>query len=375
VCSFSVTLPVKQATPNTIPKKQAVEKAMEDNTSDEYFEHKVIKADPKQSMIRIDKFLNDKLQHVSRSRVQDAIKLGSITVSGKQVKPNYRIKPGDEIEVVVPQHYAEKASFVKPQNIPLDIRYEDDDILIVHKPAGMVVHPGVGNPDGTLVNALAYYFNFDELPVLEGNTHQQVGLVHRIDKDTSGLLVVAKTDYAMTHLARQFFEHTIDRRYVAMVWGGFEEEQGTIRGNVGRHPRFRQKHTVFPEGEGGKWAVTHYRVLEDLYYVSLVECKLETGRTHQIRVHMKHIGHPLFNDLKYGGDQIVKGTVFSKYKSFVENTFQVLPRQALHAKSLGFTHPATKERMHFESELPEEFEQALERWRTYLRDRQAKKQL
>ncbi|WP_421948220.1 RluA family pseudouridine synthase [Phaeodactylibacter xiamenensis] len=352
-----------------------MEKAMEDNTSDEYFEHKVIKADPKQSMIRIDKFLNDKLQHVSRSRVQDAIKLGSITVSGKQVKPNYRIKPGDEIEVVVPQHYAERASFVKPQNIPLDIRYEDDDILIVHKPAGMVVHPGVGNPDGTLVNALAHYFNFDELPVLEGNTHQQVGLVHRIDKDTSGLLVVAKTDYAMTHLARQFFEHTIERRYVAMVWGGFEEEQGTIRGNVGRHPRFRQKHTVFPEGEGGKWAVTHYRVLEDLYYVSLVECKLETGRTHQIRVHMKHIGHPLFNDMKYGGDQIVKGTVFSKYKSFVENTFQVLPRQALHAKSLGFTHPATKERMYFESELPEEFDQALERWRTYLRDRQAKKQL
>ncbi|MCI4651141.1 MAG: RluA family pseudouridine synthase [Phaeodactylibacter sp.] len=352
-----------------------MEKAMEDNTSDEYFEHKVIKADPKQSMIRIDKFLNDKLQHVSRSRVQDAIKLGSITVSGKQVKPNYKIKPGDEIEVVVPQHYAEKANFVKPQNIPLDIRYEDDDLLIVHKPAGMVVHPGVGNPDGTLVNALAYHFNFEELPVLEGNSHQQVGLVHRIDKDTSGLLVVAKTDYAMTHLARQFFEHTIDRRYVAMVWGGFEEEQGTIRGNVGRHPRFRQKHTVFPEGEAGKWAVTHYRVLEDLYYVSLVECKLETGRTHQIRVHMKHIGHPLFNDMKYGGDQIVKGTVFSKYKSFVENTFQVLPRQALHAKSLGFTHPATKERMYFESELPEEFEQALERWRTYLRDRQAKKQL
>jgi 23S rRNA pseudouridine1911/1915/1917 synthase len=352
-----------------------VEKAMEDNTSDEYFEHKVIKADPKQSMIRIDKFLNDKLQHVSRSRVQDAIKLGSITVSGKQVKPNYKIKPGDEIEVVVPQHYAEKANFVKPQNIPLDIRYEDDDLLIVHKPAGMVVHPGVGNPDGTLVNALAYHFNFEELPVLEGNTHQQVGLVHRIDKDTSGLLVVAKTDYAMTHLARQFFEHTIERRYVAMVWGGFEEEKGTVRGNVGRHPRFRQKHTVFPEGEGGKWAVTHYRVLEDLYYVSLVECKLETGRTHQIRVHMKHIGHPLFNDLKYGGDQIVKGTVFSKYKSFVENTFQVLPRQALHAKSLGFTHPATKERMYFESELPEEFEQALERWRTYLKDRQAKKQL
>lgn len=348
---------------------------MEDNTSDEYFEHKVIKADPKQSMIRIDKFLNDRLQQVSRSRVQDAIKSGSITVGGKQVKPNYKIKPGDEIEVVVPHHYAEQRKFVKPQNIPLDIRYEDEHLLLVHKPAGMVVHPGVGNPDGTLVNALAYHFDFDALPVLEGNSHQQVGLVHRIDKDTSGLLVVAKTEYAMSHLARQFFEHTIERRYVALVWGDFAEPKGTIRANVGRHPRYRQKHTVFQEDEGGRWAVTHYRVLESLYYVSLIECKLETGRTHQIRVHMKHIGHPLFNDLKYGGDQIVKGTVFSKYKAFVENTFQVMPRQALHARSLEFTHPATKERLHFESDLPEDFQNALIRWRRYLADRQAKNQL
>ncbi|MEQ8704608.1 MAG: RluA family pseudouridine synthase [Phaeodactylibacter sp.] len=352
-----------------------MEKTMEDNTSDEYFEHKVIRADPKQSMIRIDKFLNDRLQQVSRSRVQDAIRAGSITVGGKQIKPNYRIKPGDEIEVVFPHYYSEDQNSVKPQNIPLDIRYEDDDLLIVHKPAGMVVHPGVGNPDKTLVNALAYHFGFDDLPILEGNTHHQVGLVHRIDKDTSGLLVVAKTDYAMTHLAKQFFEHTIERRYVALVWGDFDEPKGTIEGHLGRHPRYRDKHTVFPEGEAGKWAVTHYRVLESMYYVSLVECKLETGRTHQIRVHMKHIGHPLFNDLKYGGDQIVKGTVFSKYKSFVENTFQVLPRQALHAKSLSFIHPGTKERVHFDSDLPESFEQALERWRKYLRDRQSKKQL
>ncbi len=348
---------------------------MEDNTSDEYFEHKVITADPKQSMIRIDKFLNDRLQQVSRSRVQDAIKSGSITVGGKKVKPNYKIKPGDEIEIVVPHHYAGQQKFVKPQNIPLDIRYEDEHLLLVHKPAGMVVHPGVGNPDGTLVNALAYHFDFDALPVLEGNSHQQVGLVHRIDKDTSGLLVVAKTEYAMSHLARQFFEHTIERRYVALVWGDFDEPKGTIRANVGRHPRFRQKHTVFQEGEGGRWAVTHYRVLESLYYVSLIECKLETGRTHQIRVHMKHMGHPLFNDLKYGGDQIVKGTVFSKYKAFVENTFQIMPRQALHARSLEFTHPATKERMHFESDLPEDFQNALARWRRYLADRQAKNQL
>ncbi|NRA48214.1 MAG: RluA family pseudouridine synthase [Phaeodactylibacter sp.] len=351
-----------------------VKEEMEDTTSDEYFEHKVIKADPKQSMIRIDKFLNDRLQHVSRSRVQDAIKAGSITVSGKQVKPNYRIKPGDEIEVVVPQ-YGEQQNHIKPQEIPLDIRYEDDDLLIVHKPAGMVVHPGVGNPDKTLVNALAYHFGYDDLPLLERDNHRQVGLVHRIDKDTSGLLVVAKTDYALTHLAKQFFDHTIERRYVAIVWGDFEETEGTIEGHIGRHPRFRQMHTVFPEGEAGKWAVTHYRVLESLYYISLVECKLETGRTHQIRVHMKHIGHPLFNDAKYGGDQIVKGTIFSKYKSFVENTFHVLPRQALHAKSLSFVHPVTKEKMHFDSGLPEEFSQTLERWRTYLRDRQSKQQL
>lgn len=346
----------------------------EEQYEDDYHEHKVIHVDPKQSLIRIDKFLNDRLMNISRSRVQNAIRSGSITISGQAVKPNYKVRPGDEVHVVLPRAAGGNEP-VKPQRIPLDIRYEDEDLLIVCKPAGMVVHPGFGNSRGTLVNALAYHFGHDGLPVLNGNAKNQIGLVHRIDKDTSGLLVVAKTDYAMTHLAKQFFDHTIERKYWALVWGDFESEGGTVNAHVGRHPRYRQKCAVFPEGDKGKWAVTHYKVLEPLYYVSLVECQLETGRTHQIRVHMKHIGHPLFSDIKYGGDQIIKGTVFSKYKAFVERTFQVLPRQALHAKSLGFTHPRTGERVHFDSELPEDFDGALQRWRAYLIDRRTKNEL
>lgn len=345
---------------------------MEENkhtdNQEEFYETQEIVVDPKQSPLRIDKFLIDRLSKVSRSKIQNAIKAGSITVNGKEIKPNFKVKPGHLINIVFPRSFDGEPTLI-PEDIPLDIRYEDDDLLIVHKPAGLVVHPGFGNWTGTLVNALAWHFK--NLPLMEGNSPDRVGLVHRIDKDTTGLLIVAKTEYAMTHLANQFFQHSIDRTYQALVWGDVEPEEGTIEGHIGRHPNNRKVQTVFPEAEQGKHAITHYRVLKNLYYVSLVECRLETGRTHQIRVHMKHIGHPLFNDATYGGDKILKGTVFSKYKAFVENTFKVMPRQALHAKSLGFIHPTTKEYMHFEAELPDDFQQALDRWEKYLDGRKA----
>lgn len=343
---------------------------MQDNQSDEFYDQRIIKVDPGQSLLRIDKFLMDRLESVSRNWVQNAIRSGSITVDGQSVKPNHKVKPNQEISVLVPKR-PDSHNTVVPQDIPLDIRYEDDDVVVVYKPAGMVVHPGIGNPDGTLVNALAHRFDRDRLPVMEGNERDRVGLVHRIDKNTSGLLLVAKTDYAMTHLAKQFFDHSIERRYNAIVWGDPEPVEGTIEGHIARHPTVRQKRAVFPEGEQGKEAITHYKVLESMYYVSLVECQLETGRTHQIRVHFQHIGHPLFNDHIYGGDRIVKGTVFSKYKSFVDNTFKVLTRQALHARSLGFIHPRTGEKMHFDTELPEDMQEALDRWRRYLAGRSA----
>jgi 23S rRNA pseudouridine1911/1915/1917 synthase len=330
---------------------------------EEFYETHEIIADPKQTPLRIDKFLMDKLAKVSRSRVQAAIRAGAIKVNDKDVKPNFKIKPGHKINVVLPRSFDGDTTIV-PEDIPLDIRYEDDDLLIVHKPPGLVVHPGIGNRSGTLVNALAWHFK--DLPVMEGNSNDRVGLVHRIDKDTSGLLVIAKSDYAMTHLAKQFFDHSIDRTYHALVWGDMESTEGTITGNIGRHPRTRKIYTVFPDGEEGKHAVTHFKILRSYYYVTLVECRLETGRTHQIRVHMKHTGHPIFNDSSYGGDKIMKGTVFSKYKSFVQNTFKVLPRQALHAKSLGFVHPTTGEYMFFEAELPEDFQNAMNRWEKYL---------
>lgn len=343
---------------------------MQDNYSDEYLDYQVIAVDRKQSPIRIDKFLMDRLERTSRNRVQNAIRSGAILVDGKEVKPNYKIRPGEEISVVIPRPPGEGAK-VAPQQIPLDIRYEDEDLLVLYKPAGMVVHPGIGHPRNTLVNALAFHFGEQNLPVMDDNQSDRLGLVHRIDKNTSGLLVVAKSDYAMTHLAKQFYYHTIERTYNALVWGEPEEDEGTIIGNVGRHPRFRQKFTVFPDGESGKWAVTHYKVLERLYYVSLVQCNLETGRTHQIRVHMEYLGHPLFNDERYGGDRIVKGTIFSKYKMFVENTFSIMPRHALHAKSLGFIHPRTGKEMYFESDLPLDFQDALDRWRRYVAGRKA----
>ncbi len=335
-----------------------------------YEEHQFV-VENKQSIRRLDKYLLQRIANISRSRIQNAIKAGSVTVNDEEVKPNYRVRPGDVISVLMPRPLDE-ACRVIPDDIPLDIVYEDDDVLVVNKPAGMVVHPGVGHYRRTLVNALAHYFQGKaDIPIMDGNPENRPFLVHRIDKDTSGLLVVAKNDYAMAHLGKQFFRHTIHRRYYALVWGEPEQDEGTIRGHVGRDLRNRQRMAVFPEGDHGKWAVTHYRVLERLYYVSLVECRLETGRTHQIRVHMRHIGHPLFNDPRYGGDRIRKGTVFSKYKQFVDNCFRILPRHALHAKELGFEHPTTGEFMKFTSELPDDMQAALAQWRTYV---QAKKE-
>lgn len=336
--------------------------------SDEWYEHFSIQVDPGQSPVRIDKFVFEKMEQTSRNRIQNAIKAGAVLVNTKLVKSNYKVRPNDSIKVILPKPPIDQYE-IGPEDIPLDIRYEDDDILVIYKAPGMVVHPGVGNYTGTLVNALVFYFKKTALPLLEGNRLDRPGLVHRIDKNTSGLLVIAKTDFAMTHLAGQFFDHSIEREYIAIVWGNFEEESGTIQGNIGRHPRERKKMAVFQDDEGGKHAVTHYEVIEDLYYVSLVKCKLETGRTHQIRVHMSHIGHPIFNDDRYGGDRIVKGTVFSKYKQFVGNCFDMLPRHALHARSLGFIHPVKKEFMKYEADAPEDFIATLDKWRGYLGSR------
>ncbi|RMF00117.1 MAG: RluA family pseudouridine synthase, partial [Bacteroidetes bacterium] len=328
--------------------------------------------DPKQTPVRIDKFLFDRLQ-TSRNRIQEAIRDGSITVDLQPVKVSHKVRPGEIIRLVIPKPDYED-SFLVPEDIPLDIRYEDEDLLVLHKPPGMVVHPGVGHWTGTLVNALAFYLG-EDLPVLEGNPSNRIGLVHRIDKDTSGLMVVAKTAEASTHLAKQFFDHTIERTYHALVWGDLEEEKGTIEQHIGRDEKNRQNRTVYPEGDKGKLAITHYEVLERLYYCTLVKCNLETGRTHQIRVHMQYLGHPLFNDSRYGGDRIRKGTIFSKYKQYVDKIFAVLPRQALHAKSLGFTHPRTGERMQFDSDLPEDMAKALEMWRSYVAQRKQKNNL
>ena len=335
---------------------------------EDLYEQHHIKVDPKQSPIRLDKFLMDRLERVSRNRVQNAIKAGSIQVNNKEVKPNYKVRPLDDISVLLPKPSRETYKVI-PQDISLDIIYEDDDLLIVNKPANMCAHPGIGHSKDTLVNALAYHFNETPLPVMSGNEADRPGLVHRIDKDTTGLMVIAKNAFAMSHLAKQFFHHSIQRKYHALVWGEFEDDEGTVVAHVGRDIRHRKRMTAFPEGDRGKWAVTHYKVLERLYYVSLVECQLETGRTHQIRVHMKHKGHPLFSDEKYGGTSILKGTVFSKYRNFVEDCFEAMPRHALHAKSLGFTHPATGEEMYFEIDLPHDFKQLLQMWRDYLEKR------
>ena len=331
----------------------------------ELYEHFRFVADKGQSLLRVDKFLVARLENASRNRIQQAAEAGCILVNGKAVKSNYRVKPLDTVSVVMdrPRYEFE----IIPQDIRFDVVYEDDTVLVVIKPAGLVVHPGHGNYSGTLVNALAYYFrNTPDYDVSD----PRLGLVHRIDKDTSGLLVIAKTPEAKTNLGTQFFNKTTQRKYVALVWGSMEKDEGTITGNIGRSLKDRLQMTVFPEGDLGKHAVTHYKTLERLGYVSIVECQLETGRTHQIRVHMKYIGHTLFNDERYGGDQILKGTTFTKYKQFVQNCFEICPRQALHAKTLGFKHPVTGKEMFFDSPIPQDMELLFDKWRHYTANRE-----
>jgi len=331
----------------------------------EMYEHLVIDVDPKQTLLRVDKFLMDRLPNASRARIQDGLKEGYILINEKQVKPNYKVRAGDKIRVYLPEPPRDEE--VVPEDIPLNIVFEDDDLLVVNKEAGMVVHPAYQNWSGTLVNALTWHFQ--NLPEMPGNDGRP-GLVHRIDKDTSGLLVIAKTEKAMSGLAKQFFDHSIERTYYALAWGVPEELEGTIDVNLGRSFKDRRITDAFPDGDIGQTAITHYEVLEDLYYVSLIKCNLETGRTHQIRAHMKYIKHPLFNDATYGGDQILKGTTFTKYKQFVQNCFKLLPRQALHAKTLGFQHPVSGEFVQFDSELPQDFASVLEKWRNYVKQNQ-----
>ena len=335
------------------------------NETSELFEHHRFVVDKGQGMLRIDKFLSQKIENISRTKIQAAAQASCILVNEIPVKPSYKVKPEDIISVVLP--HPPVVLEIVPENIPLNIVYEDGDLVVVNKEAGMVVHPGHGNYTGTLVNALAYHMQDAEL-FRKGE--ERPGLVHRIDKNTSGLLVIAKTEYALSHLAKQFYDRRTKRLYEAIVWGTFEEKEGTIAGNIGRNPKDRMKMHVFEGDEDGKPAITHFRVLEELGYVSLVECRLETGRTHQIRVHMEYTGHPVFNDDRYGGDRILKGTTFSKYKQFVENCFSILPRHALHARTLGFIHPRSKKELYFECELPENMTRVIEKWRRYLAGRQ-----
>ncbi|MCX2679682.1 RluA family pseudouridine synthase [Galbibacter sp. EGI 63066] len=335
------------------------------NQEDELYEHYSFKAGKGQEPLRVDKFLMNFIENATRNKIQQAAKNGNIYINGTVVKSSHKVKANDEVKVLFehpPHEY-----LLTPENIPLDIVFEDDQLLVVNKSAGMVVHPGHGNYSGTLINALIYHF--ENLPM---NSDERPGLVHRIDKDTSGLLVVAKTEHALSHLSKQFFDKTSEREYLALVWGDVADDEGMIEGHIGRHPKNRLQMTVFPEGDHGKEAVTHYKVVERFGYVTLVSCKLETGRTHQIRVHMKNAGHTLFNDERYGGNKILKGTTFSKYKQFVENCFKVLPRQALHAKTLGFEHPLTGELMSFDSQMPEDMQQCIEKWRNYARHMETK---
>lgn len=330
----------------------------------ELFEHYRYVVDPGQSMLRIDKYLTARIEGVSRTRVQAAAQAGNIMVNDAPVKPNYRVKPLDVIQILLPN--PPRDIELIPQNLPVNVVFEDDDLIVVNKEAGMVVHPAYGNYSGTLMNALMYHFR--DLPLFSTG-ELRPGLVHRIDKNTSGLLVIAKNEYALNRLSRQFFNRTTGRRYVALVWGAPDPEEGTITGNVGRNIRDRKIMQVFPDGSQGKHAVTHYRVLEKMSYVSLIECRLETGRTHQIRVHMAWAGHPLFNDEEYGGNRILKGTTFTKYQQFVRNCFEMIPRQALHAQSLSFDHPVTGKRLSFESDLPADMAGVIEKWRHYIAGR------
>ncbi len=330
---------------------------------DELYEHHKFIAEKGQNPLRVDKYLMNYIEKATRNKIQKAAKSGNIYVNEVPVKSNYKVKAGDVVQVMF--EHPPYEFLLTPEDIPLDVVYEDDALLVVNKPAGMVVHPGHGNYSGTLINALVYHF--ENLP---NNSSERPGLVHRIDKDTSGLLVVAKTEQAMTHLSKQFFDKSSEREYVALVWGNVEEDEGTVEGNIGRHPKNRLQNTVYEgeDAEKGKPAVTHYKVLERFGYVTLLACKLETGRTHQIRVHMKHIGHTLFNDERYGGEKILKGTTFTKYRQFVENCFKILPRQALHAKTLGFEHPVTGKWMSFNSEIPEDMQGCIEKWQNYAKN-------
>ncbi|MDG1054284.1 MAG: RluA family pseudouridine synthase [Flavobacteriaceae bacterium] len=326
-------------------------------------EHFSFTADKGQEPLRVDKYLMNRIENATRNKIQNAAKEGSIFVNDTAVKSNYKVKGGDVVRVLFghPPH----ENLLVPEDLPLDVVYEDDTVIVINKAAGMVVHPGHGNYSGTLINALL--FHFDNLP---NNADERPGLVHRIDKDTSGLLVIAKTEQALTHLSKQFFDKSSERKYLALVWGSPKEDEGTVEGHIGRHPKNRLQMMVFPEGDAGKPAVTHYKVVERFGYVTLLECQLETGRTHQIRAHMKHIGHTLFNDERYGGNAILKGTHFSKYKQFVENCFKLIPRQALHAKTLGFEHPKTGKWMQFDSEIPQDLVKTLSKWRNYAQHKQ-----
>jgi 23S rRNA pseudouridine1911/1915/1917 synthase len=326
-------------------------------------EHFSFTADKGQEPLRVDKYLMNRIENATRNKIQNAAKEGSIFVNDTAVKSNYKVKGGDVVRVLFghPPH----ENLLVPEDLLLDVVYEDDTVIVINKAAGMVVHPGHGNYSGTLINALL--FHFDNLP---NNADERPGLVHRIDKDTSGLLVIAKTEQALTHLSKQFFDKSSERKYLALVWGSPKEDEGTVEGHIGRHPKNRLQMIVFPEGDAGKPAVTHYKVVERFGYVTLLECQLETGRTHQIRAHMKHIGHTLFNDERYGGNAILKGTHFSKYKQFVENCFKLIPRQALHAKTLGFEHPKTGKWMQFDSEIPQDLVKTLSKWRNYAQHKQ-----
>lgn len=335
---------------------------------DELYQKFIYKTDKGQEPYRIDKYLMNRIEGATRNKVQQAIHNKMVLVDGKEIKPNYKIKGVQEI--VVYTDMTPEESEIIPQQMPLNIVHEDDDVLVVNKTAGIVVHPGSGNYDGTLLNAVAWHLQEQNININD-ETLPRFGMVHRIDKNTSGLLVLAKTSNAMRHLAKQFFDHTVQREYIALVWGDVEQDEGTIIAHVGRNLRYRKLFEAYPEGDHGKEAITHYQVLERFGYVTLVKCILETGRTHQIRVHMKYIGHPLFSDDFYGGDKIVKGTIYAKYKQFVQNCFELCPRQALHARTLGFVHPATSQPILFESEIPQDMQQVIEKWRRYISSNQS----
>lgn len=341
------------------------EEEEEEDEQSGLYEHFSFLVDKGQGMLRIDKWLTNRMEKVSRNRIQSAADAGNIYVNGKPVKSNYKVKPLDTISIVLP--YPRRELEIIPEDIPLNILFEDDDVIVLNKEAGMVVHPGHGNYTGTLVNALTYHLK--DIPLFQTGD-MRAGLVHRIDKNTSGILVIAKNEYAHAYIAKQFFDHTTKRVYTALVWGNMEENEGTIVGHIARSTKDRLKMAVYPDGDQGKHAITHYTVLERLGYVNLIECRLETGRTHQIRVHMEYVKHPLFNDDRYGGDEILKGTTFSKYKAFVNNCFDICPRHALHARSLGFVHPRTKQEMYFESPLPADMQQLVDRWRNYVANRE-----